>query len=42
VISKDKKLDLKKTVLNKMKQIATDCARSVYTKISPKNQMHNF
>lgn len=38
----EKKHDFKKEILPKMKQMATDAAKSVFTKISPKNQMHNF
>lgn len=37
-----KKYDFKKQILPQMKKMGTDAARSVYTKISPKNQMHNF
>lgn len=37
-----KKYDFKKDILTKMKKMGTDAARSVFTKISPNNLMHNF
>lgn len=37
-----KKYDFKKQILPKMKKMGTDAARSVYTKISPKNLINNF
>lgn len=38
----NKKYDFKKQILPQMRKMATDAARSVYTKIAPKNQLHNF
>lgn len=38
----NKKYNFKEDILPQMKSMATDAAKSVYTKISPKNQMNNF
>lgn len=38
----EKRYDFKKDIIPKMKEMATEAAKSVYLKMSPKNQMHNF
>ena len=37
-----KKYNFKEQILPKMRKMATDAAKSVYTKIAPKNQLNNF
>jgi hypothetical protein len=37
-----KKYNFRNTILPQMKKMATDAAKSVYTKISPGNQINNF
>jgi len=38
----DKRVNFKQDVLPKMKQIATDAAKSVFSRMNPNQQMHNF
>jgi tubulin polyglutamylase TTLL1/tubulin monoglycylase TTLL3/8 len=38
----ERTFNFKEEILTKMKVMAKDAARSVYNKISPQNQMHNF
>jgi tubulin polyglutamylase TTLL1/tubulin monoglycylase TTLL3/8 len=38
----DKKYNFKEQILPQMKKMATDAAKSVYLKVSSKQQMHNF
>lgn len=38
----EKRYNFRDEILPKMKEMAVDAAKSVYNKISPSNQMHNF
>jgi tubulin polyglutamylase TTLL1 len=37
-----KKYNFREQIVPRMKEMATDAARSVFTKIAPRNQMNNF